>query len=79
MTLAETPQRSSNAAPSFRFNPSFAEELFRGSGHTLEELQKLARENKPLPQFELPAKLHATMKVTTTELASDNLIAVAAG
>ena len=79
MALAETPQRNSNAAPAFRFNPEFAEELFRGSGHTFAELQKLAAEGKPLPQFTLPAKLHATMKVSTRELTSDNLIAVLPG
>src|SRR5580704_2302785 len=66
MTLAETPQRQpANAVPSFRFNPAVAEELFRGSGHTFEELQKLAADSKPLPQFAIPAKLHATMKMTT--------------
>jgi len=80
MTLAETPQRQpSNAAPSFRFNPAVAEELFRGSGHTFEGLQKLAAENKPLPQFAMPTKLHATMKLTTADLTSDNIIAVLPG
>jgi Zn-dependent M28 family amino/carboxypeptidase len=79
MSLAETPQRTVNTPPSFRFNPAFAEELFRGSGHTFEELQKLAAESKPLPQFALPAKLRATMKLTTTDLSSDNIIAVLPG
>ena len=66
-------------APAFRFNPEFAEELFRGSGHTFAELQKLAAEGKPLPQFLLAAKLHATLKVSTRELSSDNLVAVLPG
>jgi hypothetical protein len=80
MTLAETPQRPpSNAAPSFRFNPAFAEELFRGSGHSFEELQKTAADGKPLPQFALPAKLRATMKLTTGDLTSDNIVALLPG
>ena len=79
MTLAEAPRQPSNAPPAFRFNPAIAEELFRGSGHTFEELQKLAADGKPLPQFALPSKLHATMKLTTADLTSDNIIAVLPG
>jgi len=80
MTLAETPQRPpSNAAPSFRFNPASAEELFRGSGHTFEELQKLVADGKPLPQFALPAKLRAAMKLTAADLTSDNIVALLPG
>jgi len=80
MSLAETPQRPpANTAPSFRFNPAFAEELFRGSGHTFEELQKLAVESKPLPQFAIPSRLHATMKLTAADLTSDNIIAMLPG
>jgi len=80
MTLAESPQRQGgNAPPTFRFNPAFANELFRGSGHTYEELQKLAAEGKPLPQFALPAKLRATMKFTSADLSADNIVAVLPG
>jgi Zn-dependent M28 family amino/carboxypeptidase len=79
MTLAEAPRQPSNAPPAFRFNPAIAEELFRGSGHTFEELQKLAADGKPLPQFALPSKLHATMKLTTADLTSDNIVAVLPG
>jgi Zn-dependent M28 family amino/carboxypeptidase len=79
-TLAESPQRQAgNAPPTFRFNPASAGELFRGSGHTYEELQKLAAEGKPLPQFALPAKLRATMKFTSSDLSSDNIAAVLPG
>lgn len=79
MTLAETPLPRLTTPPVFRFNPAFAEELFRGSGHTFEELRKLAADGKPLPQFVLPAKLHATMKLTTADLMSDNIIAMLPG
>jgi Peptidase family M28 len=79
MALAETPQRPLNTPPSFRFNPGSADELFRGSGHTFEELQKLVADGKPLPQFAIPARLHATMKVTTGDLISDNIVAMLPG
>jgi len=80
VSLAEPAARpAGNTALSFRFNPAFAEELFAGSGHTFAELQKLAAEGKPLPQFSIPAKLRATMKVESGELSSDNIVAVLPG
>ena len=80
MSLAESVQRQGGAAPlTFRFNPAFADELFQGSGHTYGELQKLADDGKPLPQFEIPAKLRATMKVESGELSSENIVAVLPG
>ena len=79
MTLAETPLPRLNTPPTFRFNPAVAEELFRGSGHTFAELQNLAADGKPLPQFAIPSKLRATMKFTTADLTSDNIIAVLPG
>src|SRR5262249_44739132 len=48
-------------------------------GHTFEELQKLAADGKPLPQFALSAKLRATMKFASRDLSSDNIIAVLPG
>lgn len=79
MSLAETPQRLADVPLTFRFNPAFAGELFQGSGHTYAELQKLADDGKPLPQFEIPAKLRATMTVESGELSSDNIVAVLPG
>jgi hypothetical protein len=69
MRLAEAPQQqqAGGAGIAFRFNPKFAEELFQGSGHTYAELLKLSEEGKPLPQFEIPAKLRATFKVESSE------------
>jgi hypothetical protein len=79
MALAETPQRPTSAPPTFRFNPAHADELFRGSGHTFQELQQFAADHKPLPQFAIPAKLHAAMKFTTRDLTSDNIVATLSG
>ena len=79
MSLAETPLRQADVPLTFRFNPAFADELFQGSGHTYAELQKLADDGKPLPQFAIPARLRATMTVESGELSSDNLVAVLPG
>ena len=80
MALAEAPPRTTTSMPpAFRFNPADAEELFRGSGHTFQELQQLAADRKPLPQFAIPAKLRATLKFTSRDLASDNIIAALPG
>jgi hypothetical protein len=80
MSLAESVQRQGGNTPlTFRFNPAFADELFQGSGHTYAELQKLADDGKPLPQFAIPAKLRATMKVESGDLSSDNIVAVLPG
>ena len=78
MTLAETPQRPVTT-PVFRFNPANADELFRGSGHTYQELAQLSAEHKPLPQFAIPTKLRATLKLSTRDLTSDNIVAVLPG
>ncbi|HUB83274.1 MAG TPA: M28 family peptidase [Bryobacteraceae bacterium] len=75
MALAEAPQRATSAPPTFRFNPADAEELFRGSGHTFQEMQQLAADRKPLPAFAIRAKLHATLRFRTRDLSSDNVIA----
>lgn len=80
MSLAESaPRQGGNAPLSFRFNPAFADELFQGTGHTYAELQKLSDDGKPLPQFAIPAKLRATMKVESSDLSSDNIVGVLPG
>lgn len=68
-----------NAPLTFRFNPAFADLLFEGSGHTYRELLDLQAAGKPLPRFPLSATLKATMKVESTDLASDNILAVLPG
>jgi hypothetical protein len=37
--------------------------LFKGSGHTLEELEALSAEGKPLPHFPIPGVIHASVVV----------------
>jgi Zn-dependent M28 family amino/carboxypeptidase len=83
MTLAgptpAAPAPASAAPLALRFNPSYAEELFAGSGHTYKELAVLAAAGKPLPRFALPATLRAHMKFEAADLASDNIIGVLPG
>lgn len=58
-----------------RFNPAHAGKLFAGSGHTPAELFALAKARKPLPRFDLPVKIRATMRVLRKPLESANIIA----
>lgn len=67
------------ARPVFRFNPEFAELLFAGSGHTYKELLDLSAQNKPLPNFPLVSNLRAAMRFSSSEIASDNILAVLPG
>ena len=52
-----------------------AEKFFAGSGHTFEEIQKLARANEPLPKFALPGALRVKAVVQGGELQAPNVAA----
>jgi len=60
-------------------NPAHAEKLFTGSGHTFREILDAADSEKPLPRFDLPARLEARARVAQTEVESANLAAVLPG
>lgn len=80
MRLADAPLPAAQAGRvSLRFNPAYAEELFKGSGHSYEELKELVEAGKPLPSFEIPATLRAKMRFETATLSSDNIIATLPG
>jgi Zn-dependent M28 family amino/carboxypeptidase len=57
------------------FNPTNAEKLFAGSGHTFAEIAALGKDRNPMPHFPLAVSLkaHATMK--TKDVESANLVA----
>jgi hypothetical protein len=61
------------------FNPSRADKLLAGSGHKLEEIVEAADTGKPLPHFEIPAKLRGTVAVTRADVASQNVVALLPG
>ena len=82
MTLADAapaPAGTGSGNLTLRFNPSAAEDLFAGSGHTYKELLALAAAGKPLPRFALATTLRARMKFESGELKSDNVIGVLPG
>lgn len=63
----------------FRFNPAYAELLFRGSGHSYRELANLRARGKPLPHFAIPLTLRGKLRVNSEDIESDNVLAVLPG
>ena len=57
------------------FNPDTSEALFAGSGHSVAELAALADASKPLPKFDLPKRLAATIVAHQSPVHSANLVA----
>jgi Peptidase family M28 len=78
VALAGTPVATS-AVPALSLNPSVAEELFTGSGHTYAELKKLYDAAQPLPWFEIPATLRATLNFESSGISADNVLGVLPG
>jgi len=60
-------------------NPAKASKLFEGTGHTFGEILNAADTNSPLPRFEIPAQLKATVAVTRTDVTSQNVAAILPG
>ena len=60
-------------------NPAHAEQIFTGSGHTLNELLALGDGGKPLPRFRLTATLRADVSALTEQVESPNIIGVLPG
>lgn len=78
VALENTPPPA-NPALVLALNPAIAEDLFRNSGHTYAELKKLYDAGQPLPWFEIPATLRATLKFDSSDIASDNILAALPG
>jgi hypothetical protein len=64
---------------SVNFNRQFANLLFEGTGHTFEELVKLADGDGPLPRFPLNKELASVAKVERGTIESQNVAAVLPG
>lgn len=56
-----------------------ADKLLAGSGHTFDEIETLARDNKPLPRFALPGTLRAKATVKRETLEAPNVVAMLPG
>jgi Zn-dependent M28 family amino/carboxypeptidase len=61
------------------FNPAHADKLLAGSGHTIKGLLEAADAGKPLPHFEIPARLKGTVAATRADVTSQNVAAVLPG
>jgi Zn-dependent M28 family amino/carboxypeptidase len=60
-------------------NAARAEKLFAGTDRTFKEILALADAEQPLPTFQLPASVRATVRFETTEIESPNVVAVLPG
>jgi hypothetical protein len=56
-----------------------AEKLFEGSGHTFEEIEKLANANQPLPSFPLQGILKSKATVHRSEMQASNVVGLLPG
>lgn len=56
-----------------------AEKLFEGSGHTFEEIEKLATANQPLPTFPLVGMLKSKTVVHRSEMQASNVVGLLPG
>jgi hypothetical protein len=57
------------------FDPDKAGMLFAGAGHSFAEIAALADASKPVPCFDLPFRLKASIAATRTAVTSPNIVA----
>jgi Zn-dependent M28 family amino/carboxypeptidase len=60
-------------------NPAKAEKLFAGSGHTFAEILQAADSGKPMPHFEIPKRIKATVAMKQHDVESQNVAALLPG
>ncbi len=58
---------------------SGAAAVLAGTGHTLEEIDQLAADNKPLPTFSIPGSLKATAQLKEEPIESENIVGMVEG
>ncbi len=80
VTLADAPPASPAAAiPVMRIGTAAFAELIQGSGHAAEEILAAGAASRPLPSFEVPARLRAAFRVSRRDYTSDNVLALLPG
>lgn len=72
-------QETTGQAVAIAIHAGGAEKFFAGSGHTFEEIQKLARDNAPLPKFPLAVSLRAKTVVKSDSLDAPNVVGMLPG
>jgi Zn-dependent M28 family amino/carboxypeptidase len=76
MDLADTEfQETEGLQVGVAFNPTAAEKLFQGSGHTFAEIAVLGKDRKPLPHFALAVSLKANAVILSSPLNCANVSA----
>ena len=61
------------------WDPAKANDLFAGSGHSIEEVLEAANKQEPLPHFTIPAKIRATVRVSSKTISSKNVAGLRLG
>jgi hypothetical protein len=61
------------------FNPAHFSMLLEGTGHKADELLALLKEGKPLPHFDLPARISAIVDAKVADITSENVVGVLPG
>ena len=62
-----------------QFNPTHAEILFTGSGHSFQEILADLNADKPLPHFPLAVTIRARVAMTRSEAKSENVVGLLPG
>jgi hypothetical protein len=62
-----------------QFNPARVSTLLSGSAHDPQEILELLKQGKPLPHFDLPARISARAEVHVEQLVSENVVGVLPG
>jgi Zn-dependent M28 family amino/carboxypeptidase len=60
-------------------NPARFPLLLEGTGHNADELLALLKDGKPLPHFDLPLRIAATVDAKVSDITSENVIGVLTG
>jgi hypothetical protein len=79
VTLAEAPPAPAAAIPVMRVATAAFAELITGSGHGAEEILAAGAASRPLPSFEVPARLRAAFRISRRDYTSDNVLALLPG
>ena len=61
------------------WDPAKANDLFAGSGHSIEEVLEAANKQEPLPHFAIPGKIRATVRFSIRRVVSRNVAGLRAG
>lgn len=78
MRLREEPEAAYRGLV-FALNPAAADTVFEGSGHTFREVKDLYDQGKRVPNFALPSRFRASIRVEEADLESPNIVGMIQG